>query len=111
MSQLTHNLSDEEFESKVSHSKGLVLVDFWAEWCGPCRVIGPIINELASEHQGELQVFKMDVDENPKTPTQFHVRGIPTVILFKDGKPVDQIVGSHPKDAFVKAIQSHIKSR
>jgi thioredoxin 1 len=109
VSHLTQSLQDGEFESKVSQSKGLVLVDFWAEWCGPCKTISPILEELAKSHQGTVQVYKMDVDENPKTPSQFHIRGIPTVILFKDGKRVDQIIGSHSKEAFERAIQTYLK--
>lgn len=108
MSKFTHPLVDGDFESKIAQSKGLVLVDFWAEWCGPCRVIAPILEEIAQSHQGSLQVYKMDVDENPKTPAQFRVRGIPTVVLFKDGQPVDQIVGSHSKETFERAIQSQL---
>jgi len=104
----SNSLVDSEFEQKVSSSKGLVLVDFWAVWCGPCKVVGPIIDELAETHKDSLQVFKMDVDENPNTPTRFHIRGIPTVILFKDGKPVEQIVGSYPREVFENAIQGHL---
>ncbi len=109
MSSHTENLTDAEFESKVSASKGLVMVDFWAEWCGPCKVLGPVIEDLARAHVGALRVYKMDVDENQASPSALQVRGIPTVVIFKDGKVVDQIVGSLPREVFEKAIQSHLK--
>jgi thioredoxin 1 len=108
MSKLTQHLIDQEFDQKVTQSKGLVLVDFWADWCGPCKVVGPIVDELAERHIGAIQVYKMDVDANPETPTRFKIKGIPTVILFKDGKPVDQIVGSYPREFFEKTVQSHL---
>jgi thioredoxin 1 len=101
-------VQDKDFESKVTNSKGLVLVDFWAEWCGPCKVVGPIIDGIAENMGDAVQVYKMDVDSNPDTPTRFHIRGIPTVILFKDGLPVEQIVGSYPKEVFEKAVQGHL---
>ena len=111
MSKSSHSLLDSDFDQKVTNSKGLVLVDFWAEWCGPCKVVGPIIDGLAETHKDSLQVYKMDVDENPGTPTRFHIRGIPTVILFKDGKVVDQIVGSYPREVFEKTIQGHLSGK
>jgi thioredoxin 1 len=98
-------LMDSEFQTKITESKGLALVDFWAEWCGPCRVVGPIIDTIA-EANPAVKVYKMDVDQNPETPVRFGIRGIPTVIVFKDGKPVEQIVGSHPRERFEKAIAS-----
>jgi thioredoxin 1 len=108
MSKNASQLQDKDFEIKVTQSKGLVLVDFWADWCGPCKVVGPIIDEIAENLGSAVQVFKMDVDSNPETPTRFHIRGIPTIILFKDGKPVEQIVGSYPKEVFEKSIQGHL---
>jgi thioredoxin 1 len=108
MSKFTHPLEDSDFESKVTHANGLVMVDFWAEWCGPCRTLAPVVEDLAKSHEGSVRVYKMDVDANPKSPTRFHIRGIPTVILFKDGVVVDQIVGNQPREVFENAIKSHL---
>ena len=101
-SSLLH-VSDKNFESEVLRSGIPVLVDFWATWCGPCRAISPIIEELAKEFSGRVKITKLNVDENPATPGQYGVRGIPTLILFKEGKVLDQIVGSVPK-ARLKAM-------
>jgi thioredoxin 1 len=95
-SSLIH-VSDKDFSSEVLNSTLPVLVDFWATWCGPCRSIGPIVEELAKEFTGKVKVTKLNVDENPATPSQYGVRGIPTLILFKGGKILDQIVGAVPK--------------
>ncbi len=99
--------TDANFSTDVLKSPTLALVDFWAEWCGPCKALGPTIDSIADELPGKLKVFKMNVDENPATPTQFHIRGIPTVILFKNGQAVDQIVGNQPKDAILEVIKRH----
>lgn len=93
-----HNISDNNFESECLQSDLPVLVDFWAEWCGPCKALGPLIDQVAEENQGKLKVVKVNIDENPETPAKFGVRGIPTMILLKDGKLVDQLVGSVPKN-------------
>ena len=82
MSELTKAVSDETFQQDVLEAKGAVLVDFWAEWCGPCRMVGPILDEIAKEYEGKLTVAKVNIDENPMTPTQFAVRGIPTMVLI-----------------------------
>ncbi|MGZ3689338.1 MAG: thioredoxin [Bdellovibrionota bacterium] len=103
-----HTATDTNFDSDVLKSNQLALVDFWAEWCGPCRLLGPTIEAIADEYQGKVKIFKMNVDENPGTPTKFHIRGIPTMILFKGGQVVDQLVGNHPKDTIVQAIQKHM---
>ncbi len=84
------------------------MIDFWAVWCGPCRMLGPTIEAVADEYAGKVKVFKMNVDNNPETPTKFHIRGIPTVIFFKNGQPVDQLVGNQPKDVIVQTIQKHL---
>lgn len=99
--------TDSNFDT-VTKSDQLTLVDFWAEWCGPCRQLAPTIEQIANEYSGKIQVYKMNVDENPQTPTRFHVRGIPTVIFLKNGQLVDQVVGNLPKEAFVQKIQNHI---
>lgn len=90
-----HIISDDTFTNETK--TGYVLVDFWAEWCGPCRQLSPIVDEVAGEMKDKLKVFKMNVDENPETPSKFGVRGIPALILFKDGKQVASKVGSMPK--------------
>jgi len=97
------HVDDKTFASEVLNSDVPVLVDFWATWCGPCRSISPIVEELAKEFSGRVKVTKLNVDESPATPTQYGVRGIPTLILFKGGKIFDQIVGAVPK-ARLKAL-------
>lgn len=99
--------TDANFETDVVGSPQLALVDFWAEWCGPCRMLGPTIEAIADEYAGKMKVFKMNVDENPATPTRFHIRGIPTVIFFKGGQMVDQLVGNHPRDTILEVIKKH----
>ncbi len=100
--------TDSNFDSDIMKASQLTLVDFWAEWCGPCRMLGPTIEAIADEFQGKLSVFKMNVDDNPETPSRFHIRGIPTVILFKNGQAVDQLVGNQPKEVIVQSIQKHL---
>ena len=99
-------VDDNSFDKEVKD--GLALVDFWAEWCGPCRTIAPILDELAAEYEGKLKVLKLDVDENPKTAMRFRVMSIPTVILFKNGEPVEVIVGAQPKRNFVARVEKHL---
>ncbi len=99
-------VTDDTFDREVKD--GLAMVDFWAEWCGPCRMIAPILEELAAEYDGRLKVLKLDVDENPKTAMRFRVMSIPTVILFKNGEPVEVIVGAQPKRNFVARVEKHL---
>ena len=99
MSEHTKNVTDATFAADVLKAPGPVLVDFWAEWCGPCRSIAPAIDEISAEYAGKLTVAKVNIDENPMTPTQYNVRSIPTLMLFKDGKPVATQVGAAPKSA------------
>ncbi len=98
------SISDDTFQREVLQASTPVLIDFWAPWCGPCRTIGPVVEELAGEYSGRLKVVKMNVDDNPKTPAQFGVRGIPNLIIFKGGEVKEQIVGAVPKGHLVKAI-------
>ncbi|MDK2846884.1 MAG: thioredoxin 1 [Desulfuromonadales bacterium] len=91
------HLSDSSFEADVLKSSVPVLVDFWASWCGPCKAIAPAIDDLADQFDGQVKIAKINVDENPATPSNYGVRGIPTLILFKDGQVVDQVVGAVPK--------------
>lgn len=103
---MTVHIDDANFDKDVLNASGPVLVDFWAEWCGPCKQIGPILDEIAGEMQGKLTVAKVNIDKNPETPQKYGVRGIPTLILFKDGKPVATKVGSLPKSKLVEWLQS-----
>jgi thioredoxin 1 len=99
-------VSDDTFENEVLKSPLPVLIDFWAPWCGPCRAIAPIVDQLADEYAGKLKIVKMNVDDNPRTPANYGVRGIPNLILFKNGQVQQQIVGAVPKSHLVKAIST-----
>jgi len=98
-------VNDKNFTAEVLQSDIPVLVDFWATWCGPCRAISPIVEDLAKEFSGRVKITKLNVDENPSTPSQYGVRGIPALILFKEGKVLDQIVGSVPKTRLKALIE------
>lgn len=100
--------TDTNFSTDVLGSQKLTLVDFWAEWCGPCRMLGPTIAQIADEFAGRASVYKLNVDDNPSVPSQYHIKGIPTVILFKGGQVVDQLVGNQPKEVIVRAIEKHL---
>jgi thioredoxin 1 len=109
MSELTKAVTDESFRQDVLEAPGPVLVDFWAEWCGPCKAVGPILDELARDYAGKLTVAKVDIDENPVTPNEYAVRGIPTMLLFRDGKLLDQKVGAMPKSALKDWIADQLE--
>ena len=99
-------LTDSNFDQEVSN--GVTLVDFWAEWCGPCRRIAPIVEQLAGEYEGRASVGKLNVDENPNIPGRFMIRGIPTLLLFKDGTLADTLVGLAPKEDIARMIDKHL---
>lgn len=105
MSENIIDVTDATFETLVLKSDTPALVDFWASWCAPCRAIAPIVDEMATQFNGRVRVAKMNVDDNPATPGRYGVRGIPTLILFKDGKVVDQLVGAVPKNQIKELIE------
>ena len=103
-------VTDATFEQEVEKAQGLVVVDFWAAWCGPCRMIGPVLDELSVDYQDRIKVTKVDVDSNQKSAIRFNVRSIPLVLFFKDGKVVDTILGAHPnKDSDAK-LKQHLST-
>ncbi len=108
MSENTKPVTDDSFNTDVLQAKGAVLVDFWAEWCGPCKAIAPALEEIGAEYAGKLTIAKVNIDDNPVTPNTYAVRCIPTLILFKDGKPVATQVGAAPKSALKNWIASAI---
>lgn len=108
MSENTVAVTDDTFETDVLKAEGPVLVDFWAEWCGPCRMIAPALDEIGAEFKGKLTVAKVNIDDNPLTPNKYAVRGIPTMILFKDGKPAATKVGAAPKSQLKEWVKSSI---
>ncbi len=108
MSHTTQTVTDQTFEAEVLKSSTPVLVDYWAEWCGPCKMIGPLVEESAAEYADRLTVAKLNIDENPATPTRYGVRGIPTLMLFKDGQPVAVRVGSLSRSQLGAFIDEHI---
>jgi thioredoxin 1 len=101
-------VTDSTFQAEVEQQPGLVVVDFWAEWCGPCRAIAPVLDQLQAEYAGKLKVVKLDVDANQATSMRLNVRSIPTLMFFKDGTRVDQVIGAVPKAHLVGKIEQHL---
>jgi thioredoxin 1 len=104
----TNIINDSNFDEEIRNSTVPILVDFWAEWCGPCKQIGPILEEIAVEKKDKIKVVKLNVDENPQTPQKFGVRGIPTLMLFKDGNLVDTKVGGLPKNLLESWLEPNL---
>ena len=101
-------VTDQDFQEKVLNSDVLTITDFWATWCAPCLMIAPVLEEIAEAHDGQVQIAKLDVDHNPQTAMAFGVMSIPTLIVFKDGQPLDRIVGYMPKDRLLNRITPHL---
>ncbi|HCZ1562705.1 TPA: thioredoxin [Staphylococcus aureus] len=99
-------VTDADFDSKVE--SGVQLVDFWATWCGPCKMIAPVLEELAADYEGKADILKLDVDENSSTAAKYEVMSIPTLIVFKDGQPVDKVVGFQPKENLAEVLDKHL---
>ncbi len=108
MSKYTFEVTDANFQETVLKSDTPVLVDFWAEWCGPCKMIAPVVDEIAQKYDGKLKIGKMDVDSNGQVPGMFDIQGIPTLILFKDGQPVQHIVGYRTRDQLDRVLAPHL---
>ena len=102
------DVTDADFESEVEKHDGLAVVDFWATWCAPCRMIAPVLDQIAAEYRGKVKVTKLDVDANLRTASRFNVRSIPTILFFKNGHLVDQLVGAVPKPALEGKIREHV---
>ena len=108
MGNFANEITDTNFQTDVLGSEQPVLVDFWAEWCGPCRMIAPTVEAIAEQYQGKASVYKMNVDENMRVPNEFGIRGIPTLILFKGGQEQERIVGAVTREAIARVIEKYV---
>ena len=104
---MAHEFTDANFKTEVLDSDKLTVIDFWAEWCGPCRAIGPVIEELAKEYEGKVNIGKVNVDHNPQVSMNYGITSIPAILFVKGGQVVDKLVGAQPKSNFVKKIEQH----
>jgi len=108
MSELVNEVSDQKFESEVMNAPVPVMVDFWATWCAPCRMLAPVVETIAEQYKGRVKVLKMNVDDNPATPGKYNIRSIPTLLFFKDGVVKEQIVGNTSPGTIVKMLDNHV---
>jgi len=102
------NTTDVKFENDIKDSEKLVIVDMWAEWCGPCKMMDPVLEEIAEEHANSVRIVKINIDQNQETPLKFSVMNIPTLIFFRDGREIDRVIGASPKKQLSKKIESHL---
>ena len=102
-------ITTQNFDSEIATYKGVALIDFWAEWCGPCRMMGPVIDELANDYEGKAKISKLNVDEEHNIAIKFGITSIPTLIIFKDGKPIEKIIGAVPKSMLSNALEKALK--
>ena len=105
---MVKNINDKDFANEILSDKGLVLVDFWAEWCGPCKQLAPVLEQIQTEYEGKVKIFKLNIEESPETPTKYQVRGIPNLLLFKDGEVIDSKVGALPKKVLIDWLESNL---